>query len=99
MIDPGNENEPVNWVYSYFDRTPVVDNEGLDYCSNQKYESKNMYSFHHKLSDIFTAAISHDLFIDEFEELPEHITGDWFNVEQQGPQIPMSYVLVLVKET
>ena len=98
MIEDGNQDDPVVWAYSYFDKGPVADDKGLDYHSNQEYDSKTMYSFHHTLSEIFNAAISNGLYIDEFVESPEHITGSWYNVEKQGPELPMSYVLVLEKD-
>lgn len=57
-----------------------------------------VYSFHHKILDNFTAAIENNLNIDAFEELPENISNCWYNVEKQGPGLPMSYELILVKE-
>ena len=98
MIEPGNDDSPVAWNYSYFMSKPFVEKDGLDYYGNESYEAKPIYSFHHKLSDIFTAAIENELLIDTFEELPDHISNCWYNVEKHRPQLPMSYVLVLLKE-
>ena len=98
MIEPGDADSPVIWDYSYFKTDPFIDTDGLDYYGNQRYDAKPVYSFHHKLSDIFTAAIGNNLYIDAFEELPEHIANCWYNVDKQGPELPMSYVLILLKE-
>ena len=98
MIEPGAADSPVAWNYSYFSSEPFVEKDGLDYYGNESYEAKPIYSFHHKLSDIFTAAIKHKLYIDTFEELPDHISNCWYNVEAYQPQLPMSYLLILLKE-
>ena len=97
MIEPGDEDSAVEWNYSYFQTEPFEDNDGLDYWSNEKYESKTMYTFVHKLSDVFTAALENSLRIEKFKELPNHISNTFYNVEKQGPELPMSYVLVLRK--
>ena len=98
MLSSGDEDSPVSFDYSYFMTEPVVETQGLDYQTGQGYDSEPNYSFHHKLSDIFNAAIENGLYIDYFEELSEHISGVWYNVEKQGPEIPMSYVLFLQKQ-
>ena len=97
MIEPGDVDSPVAWNYSYFMSKPVVEKGGLDYYGNESYQAKPIYTFHHKLSDIMTAAIENELYIFAFEELPDHISNCWYNVEEHNPQLPMSYELILEK--
>lgn len=35
--------------------------------------------------------------LEHFEELPVHISNTWYNVEHQGPHLPMSFTLVMRK--
>lgn len=97
MIEPAKADQPVSWDYSYFRREPFVDLDGLDYYGGGKYESKPVTSFHHRLSDVVMAGLASGLAVEHFEELPDHISNANFNVEHQGPELPMSYTLVLRK--
>ncbi len=97
MVEPGAVDDPVLWNHSYFRRTPVVDQDGLDYYGHGTYESKPLYSFHHKMSDVLMAGLKSGLAVEHFEEFPGHISNTWFNLEQHGPRLPMSYTLVLRK--
>ena len=94
MIEPGGPDDPVSWDYSYFKQQPFIENDGLDYYGHEKYESKTLYCFTHPLADIFTFAINNRLNLKTFREYPEHISNTWYNVEKQGPDIPMSYLAV-----
>ena len=89
----------MRWDYSYFNKEPFVDVDGLDYYGGGEYESKPLYSFHHKMADILMACLENGLALDYIEELPDHICNTFWNVETQGPRLPMSYILVAQKET
>jgi ubiquinone/menaquinone biosynthesis C-methylase UbiE len=95
MIEPAKADEPVAWDYSYFRREPFVELDGLDYYGGGTYESKPLTSFHYTLSDVIMAGLACGLFVEHIEELPGHISNAWYNVEHQGPALPMSYTLVL----
>ena len=95
MVEPGPADHPVHWDYSYFSTEPWVETDGLDYYSGKSYQSKPLTSFHHKLSDIITAALECGLSVEKFEELPGHISNNWWNLESQGPRVPMSFILTL----
>jgi SAM-dependent methyltransferase len=97
MIEPGKRDDPVLWNYDYFDAQPTVDTDGLDYYGGATYESKPKFWFIHKLSDVIMTALKNSLFIADFQERPDHISNTWYNVEHQGPRLPMSYTLVLTK--
>ena len=97
MIEPGKADDPVSWDYSYFRREPFVDCDGLDYYGGDGYQSKPLTSFHHGLAEVIMAGLACGLSVEHFEELPGHISNTWFNVERQGPALPMSYTLVLRK--
>ncbi len=97
MIEPGKAEEPVSWDYSYFRREPFIESEGLDYYGGGTYESKPMTSFQYGLAEVVMAGLASGLAVEHFEELPGHISNSWYNVERQGPELPMSYTLVLRK--
>jgi len=97
MIEPGKADEPVSWDYSYFRREPFVECDGLDYYGGGSYQSKPLTSFHHRLSEVIMAGLACDLSVEHIEEHPDHISNSWYNVEHQGPELPMSYTLVLRK--
>ena len=89
----------MSWTYDYFDAKPIVDTDGLDYYSGEAYDSKPMYWIIHKMSDVIMAGLDNGLSLNRFEELRGHISNTWYNVEHQGPRLPMSYTLVLDKPT
>ena len=97
MIEPGKADEPVSWDYSYFHSEPFIETDGLDYYGGGTYESKPMTSFQYSLSDVVMAGLASGLSVEHLEELPGHISNAWYNVERQGPELPMSYTLVLGK--
>ncbi|MGI9482579.1 MAG: class I SAM-dependent methyltransferase [Hyphomicrobiales bacterium] len=97
MIEPGDAGDPVEIGHSYFKKEPFIDTDGLDYYGGSTYESKPLYSFIHKFSDIIMAGIHSKLTVEHMEELPGHISNTWYNVENHEPQFPMSYTMVLRK--
>jgi hypothetical protein len=74
-----------------------VDTDGLDYYGGTTYESKPLYSFLHKMSDVIMGGINAGLAVEHFEERPNHISNTWYNAEAREPQLPMSFTLVLRK--
>jgi hypothetical protein len=95
MLVPGGPDDPVKWELSYFDKTPIVDTDGLDYYGGESYDAKPTTSFIHTVSEIITAGIRSGMAVEHFEELPGHISCIWLNVEKQGPRLPLSFTLVL----
>ena len=93
MMEPGGKDDPVKFELSYFDETPYVDHNGLDYYGGEKYDATPNTSFMHKMSDVIMAGIGAGMSIQHFEELPDHISNTWYNVEASGVGLPMSYVL------
>ncbi len=94
---PGAEDDPVEWELPYFDAEPYVDTAGLDYYGGETYAARPVTSYLHTMSQIIMAGIHCGLGVEHFEELPGHITNTWWNVEKQGPRMPMSFTLVLRK--
>ena len=97
IFSVGGPDDPVIWEYSYFYRDAIVETEGLDYYGGGTYESKPLYSYIHKISDVIMAGIEAGLTIEHFEERPAHISLAWQNVEHQLPQLPKSFTLILRK--
>lgn len=93
MMEPGGKDDPVVFELSYFDKTPYVDASGLDYYGGETYDATPNASFLHKMSDVIMAGIGAGMTVQYFEELPDHISNTWYNVEASGVGLPMSYVL------
>lgn len=97
MMEPGGKDDPVKFELSYFDETAYVDAGGLDYYGGETYEATPNNSFIHKMSDVIMAGLGAGMAVQHFEELPDHISNTWYNVEASGVGMPMSYVLELRK--
>lgn len=97
MLEPGQVDDPVNWELSYFRAEAYVDEGGLDYFGGEHYDATPNASFGHKMSDIVMGGINAGLTIEFFDELPKHISHAWWNVENAGIGVPMSFVMVLRK--
>lgn len=82
MIEPGEAD-------------PWVENDGLDYYGHTKIKSKTRYSFPHTMAAIIMACVNRRMDVEFFEEYPTHISDTRWNVEKQGPELPMSYALVV----
>lgn len=96
---PGAAEDPVEWELPYFSDEPYVETTGLDYYGGETYDAKPATSFQHTMSQIIMAGIDNGLNVEHFEELPGHITNAWWNVEEQGPELPMSFTLVFRNQT
>lgn len=97
MVEPGGADDPVIWELSYFFKDPYIDANGLDYYGGETYDATPTASFTHKMSDILMAGITNGLRLEVFEELPNHISNAWWNVESSGIGLPMSFALVFRK--
>lgn len=97
MIKPGAAGDPIEWELSYFDKSPYVETDGLDYYGDTSYDAKPVTSFSHTMAEAIMAGIENGLLLTHFEELPNHISNTWWNVEAAGIGLPMSYTLVLHK--
>ncbi|MEM7564707.1 MAG: class I SAM-dependent methyltransferase [Pseudomonadota bacterium] len=97
MFEPGGASEPINWELSYFDKSPYIDTNGLDYYGGQTYDAKPVTSFVHTMAEIIMAGVNNSLTVEYFEELPDHISNTWWNIEEANVGLPMSYILILRK--
>lgn len=97
MVEPGKSEDPVVLEISYFKQDAFIDTDGLDYYGGGTYESKPLYSYIHKISDVIMAGVGIGYSIEHFEERPDHISNTWYNAEKREPQLPMSYTLVFRK--
>lgn len=97
MFEAFDDKDPPMWDYSYFRVEPFIDEDGLDYFDGTKYESKPLYSFHHKMSDIIMACIANDLAIEYFDELAHDVWGGFAHLESREARMPLSFALVARK--
>lgn len=94
MVEPGGPDDPVEWRYSYFQDHPFAE-EGLDYYGETEYEAMTNFSYQHTMGAIINGSIAAGFEVLRLDERPQHISNAWYNVEKQGPRIPMSFDLLL----
>lgn len=99
VLDRDRGDEPLSMVHSYFDRTPVRHETGLDYIHNQPYDSKPIYYFHHTLGDIFNALLTLAFTVEAFEEFGLDPSQALKRVEAQAIKPPLSFILTCQKSS
>ncbi len=97
MIEPGDEDAPIVWELSYFDKEPYVEHSGLDYYEGESYASKPVTSYSQTMAEILTAGLKQKLTIEHIEEYPHHISNTWWNVENSDIGLPMCFTLIFGK--
>ena len=106
------ESHPVLWIYDpvpdgtslalthpYFETTPFLDTEGLDYYGNVQYVSRDKFSFQHTLGDILQGAIDGGFRITHVREYPHDISNRFSALTDKRFLPPMSLTLVVEKGT
>ncbi len=70
--------------------------DGLDYFGNVKYELTEGFWFMHKMSEIISAILHNGMEMEEFEEYPFDLDGDY----DQGAaeKFPFSYLITAKKK-
>lgn len=96
--DQEAQKNPLELKHSYFKTSPYADSQGLDYYGGQTYDSKTMYWFHHKLSDIIGGLIRHGLQITAFDEFDFDISNVFSHLGELEPRVPMCYILEARKD-
>jgi len=92
--NPSAPGSPPPLRYSYFQKNPFSDQDGLDYFGQTTYESKPMYWFQHTLGDIFSAVLQQGLEIRAFAEYDHDISNVYAFFEQYEARPPLSYSLL-----
>lgn len=93
MIDVFDE-ESREVKYSYFNKTPFVENDGIDYVGDTVYESETKYWFPHTMSDIIQGLIGQGVVLKQFVEMPHDISTVAGRLESDEVQLPLSFILV-----
>ena len=91
--DETAKNNPLELKHSYFKRTPIIETGGLDYYGGSSYESKTMYWFHYKLSDLIGGLIRAGLQITAFDEFDFDISATFAHFDALEIKPPMCYIL------
>jgi SAM-dependent methyltransferase len=97
MFEPGDA-DPMKPVHSYFKAEPFEDHGAIVYDGTPDVPGEPQYWFVHKLSDIMSAGLERGLAVEHFREYPHNISSAEFDIyNEQGAQLPVSYVLVARK--
>ncbi len=87
-----DEDNPGQFVYSYFRDEPWIDSEGMDYVGGTSYKSKTFYSYSHSMGEILTTLAQNGIHVERLQEYPDDISNSFTKLTGNG--IPLSYVLV-----
>ncbi|WP_207798125.1 class I SAM-dependent methyltransferase [Bermanella marisrubri] len=91
VLNMFEQAEPSYLAYSYFDKEPVKDENGLDYFTNKKYQARPNYWFQYTLSDLFSCAISANLQLAHFKELPYNVGNYCADLEHSHSNPPLGF--------
>jgi SAM-dependent methyltransferase len=98
LLDRDRGDDPLTFVYSYFDKSPIRHTTGLDYIHNEAYDAKPIYYFHHTLSDIVSSILDLGLRIDRFVEHDQDPSQALQKVEAMSVKPPLSFILTAQKD-
>jgi ubiquinone/menaquinone biosynthesis C-methylase UbiE len=91
--DENTKTNPLELKHSYFKTAPYIETGGLDYYGGSSYESKTMYWFHYKISDLIGGLIANGLQITAFEEFDFDISNTFAHFDALKIKPPMCYIL------
>ncbi len=94
MFDWQDKNDPPAIVSSYFDTEPVKHEEFCNYWTKETYKCSPMYTFHHKLSDVFNALLNNGFTIEHFEEYEHDVSEMYITFEQLKLKPALCYTLI-----
>lgn len=99
MAVPGEEayTDPWRISYGYFNRSVMVNEDGLDYYGNSEYDAKPSYEFPYTFSGIFQAILSNGFKIREMEEFSEDVSCGFDHLDGSF-EIPLCFTLIAEKE-
>ncbi|GGK17937.1 class I SAM-dependent methyltransferase [Salinarimonas ramus] len=92
-LDRDRRNRPVEFVRSYFDKTPLRHRSGLDYVGGSTYDAKEIYYFHYTLEDILTAVLAAGFELETFKETGEDPSDAYKSLEASDIKPPLSFML------
>ena len=98
-FDETDRREPLAFRRPYSQTEPNVLSHGLDYLGDGRYDSRAMYWFHHKTSDIVGGLIRSGLRITAFDEYDHDISNVFAHLERLAARPPLSYILQAEKPT
>ncbi len=91
--DGDAKQNPLELKHSYFRTAPYIETGGLDYYGGKSYQSKTMYWFHYKISDLIGGLIQNGLQITAFDEFDFDISNTFARLEALEIKPPMCYLL------
>jgi SAM-dependent methyltransferase len=94
MFDWDDKNDPPIMTSSYFETEPHVFEEVCNYWTKETYKCSPMYTFHHKLSDVFKALIGNDFNIEHFDEYEHDVSEMYVAFEKLRIKPALCYTLV-----
>jgi hypothetical protein len=97
MLDMFDAETGLEVKHSYFKNQPYVVDEAPDYLDPSVNVALPSYWFHHKMSDIISGCLNHNLAIKHFKEYNHDISEVYKGFEKLETRPPMCYSLVAQK--
>lgn len=94
MFDWNDKNDPPAITSSYFRTEPHKFEEVCNYWTKETYKCAPMYTFHHKLSDVFNALIKNDFIMEHFEEYEHDVSEMYIAFEKFRLKPALCYTLI-----
>ena len=94
MFDGEDTTDPPPLRHSYFRTEPYVEDDGLDYYTNQVYDATPTYWFHHTLGDLLQGCIDQGLQIEHFAEYGHDVSSVFAHFAALRIKPPLCYTLV-----
>ncbi|WP_313482841.1 class I SAM-dependent methyltransferase [Pseudomonas sp.] len=97
-MDRDRGERPLQFVRSYFDKSPMRHTSGLDYVGGTTYEAKEIFYFHYTMADILNEIIASGFKIVNIQETPEDLSQAYTKVAADPITPPLSVMVTAVKE-
>ena len=94
MYEPDPDGGPSRLAYSYFMKDPVVEEGGLDYFGDEKYDAQPAYSFSYTVADIVNAGIGAGLQLMSMGEVGRNISNYCADLEDALATPPMGLYML-----
>ncbi len=94
MFDWQDKNDPPTIVKSYFDDEPTRHEEVCNYWTKETYKCAPMYTFHHKLSDVFNGLLDNGFNIEHFKEYEHDFSEMYVSYESLRLKPALCYTLI-----
>jgi SAM-dependent methyltransferase len=97
-MDRDRGDKPLQFVRSYFDKTPISHTSGLDYVGGTTYDAKEIFYFHYTMADIINEIIHAGFQVTNLKETAEDLSQAYTKVAADPITPPLSFMVTAAKQ-